>query len=203
MNAYNIYTNGKWALHCQGCADTFFDNGGDYNDLGGPYADGGGKADFIRHCSSGGKCINAIQTRSGPKGACFHNRLTLKGIVHTIDALEGYVENGDGIQKVLDMWADELYSYSLNRTQENVLYKYTRIRARGKINFNAIVDKIPDNQLVPPKSKKKQDTKMDSLTAFFDGRPAMNKAICCKSCKDTGIIMLFNSSVKCVDCRDV
>ena len=178
MDAYFVSPGNGWDRYCQGCIDYFLSQGGDPNDVDGPYSDGGGKDDLIRHCALGENCINVISSIFGSKGVCLRNPLTPAGIEYTIDALAVYVDQGDGIPEILDLWAAILQrENTLNKKQQQILNLYIG-------SFSHAIHPIPEDQLTPPKSKKKRDS----------------KGIYCKSCKDTGVVMLFNSSVECTDC---
>ena len=194
MDVYYIKYGGRWNMYCQNCADHFLQQGGDANNIDGPHPNGGGKANLILHCDQGVCCKNPTHTRAGPRGACFHNDLTPTGIKYTIVVLEDYVNNKRGIPEVLDLWAKEVHNYLLSTVDADFIRKYNEIRATEKSNFNAIVNKGLDI-----KSKKKQDNTVSGLVAFFDDRPVVGK-VRCKSCRDTGVVVLFNSSVKCTDC---
>lgn len=202
MDVYFIKSGPGGDMYCEHCADDFIYKGGDVNDIDGPYPDGGGKADLIHHCKCRAMCAKAMQTIFGPVGVCFYNDLTEVGIDYTIDALASYIGNGRAIApEVLDLWAKELRNYTVSGTQYDILRKYSKIRATEKPgSFDRVIHSILKDQLILTKNKKKQDTKVDSMTAFFDDRPAVTEATYCKSCRDTGVIVLFNSSVECTDC---
>jgi hypothetical protein len=66
----------------------------------GPFADGGGEADFPNHCDCGEDCDDAIVLSDGRKiGAWLGNPLTSDGV----DYVRGAVEKGG---EVATLWAD-------------------------------------------------------------------------------------------------
>ena len=69
----------------------------------GPYPDGGGLADYPRHCAAGRDCIDAITLPNGEKiGVWLENDLTADGVKHVRESAGHAPDN-----EMYRLWAEE------------------------------------------------------------------------------------------------
>lgn len=183
----NVYSFGN-TLYCEDCYFEYVKIGAfTAGDFTGPFKNGGGEADYIKHCASGGACKNAIKTEFSKVGICLGNSLSASAVKHTLRALEDYINKGNGNPELLDVWARIVGDYCNSSHEESILELFDGIRD------DEVTQRLKNNDL--------RNAYENSLARYRGETVAIGNTNQCKSCKGTGHVMLLNFTKECLDCK--